>query len=404
MSEEKTPEELLNGTQDVTPVTPTSDMIFGIETIEDIFDILAQYPEFDEWEQFGNVTVKSEGNYLLFNYNAQATYQGDWNAFERMSRGLIIDKYNLEIRARPFDKFFNWGEHGWTSDARVDYAMQKMDGSLGVCWYDPEKETWRITTRGSFDSEQAKWATVYLHRQYGMFIDDNFSLDHTFLFEIIYPQNRVVVNYGGFQGLVLIGARINNTGDYYDDAMLEAFAGTILCPTPRILDFLSIDNILDALKHIQGVKTEGFVTVHGDGTRWKFKGEDYLRIHKVVSTFSLKNVVKALGEGTFRQWLTGIPDEFLGEIKAMAKAITARVDGIEADVDRAIAMLTVQLDYLHAEAKDRRKIFAQNVKAYYPELAPYLFRKLDGKLDREFILKKHDFSDLENKDDAKSES
>ena len=43
--------------------------------------------------------------------------------------------------ARPFDKFFNWGEGSWrnggrTTTADISFVTEKYDGSLGILYYD----------------------------------------------------------------------------------------------------------------------------------------------------------------------------------------------------------------------------------------------------------------------------
>lgn len=70
---------------------------------------------FTDWQRYGNVTVRRKDDLLIFNYNTMAQYEGRWNFFERVSRGLIINHQTGEIVARAFDKFFNWGEGGRTS-------------------------------------------------------------------------------------------------------------------------------------------------------------------------------------------------------------------------------------------------------------------------------------------------
>jgi hypothetical protein len=68
--------------------------------------------------------------------------------------------------ARPFDKFFNWGEGGRTTDASVIAASGKLDGSLGIgyVW----RDRWPGATRGRFDGDQAAWATAFLDRHYDL--------------------------------------------------------------------------------------------------------------------------------------------------------------------------------------------------------------------------------------------
>ncbi|HRF99146.1 MAG TPA: hypothetical protein PLZ51_28235, partial [Aggregatilineales bacterium] len=74
----------------------------------------------------------------------------------------------------------------------------KMDGSLGILYR--WQGAYYIATRGNFDSDQAIWATIFLRTHYDL---HNLADEYTLLFEIIYPDNRIVVNYGQRQDLVL---------------------------------------------------------------------------------------------------------------------------------------------------------------------------------------------------------
>lgn len=370
-------------------------IVTDIKTIDDILYLLEHHPYFDNWSQYGHVNTKTEGDYILFNYSAEAQYAGNWNVFERMSRGLIIDKKRLKVMARPFDKFFNWNERGMSTDSPIEYVMEKMDGSLGICWFDPHFEyagttgNWRITTRGSFDSEQAQWATEFLHANYGhrlQVMENGF----THLFEIIYPENRIVVDYGKTADLFLLAVRDNVHGAYINyGVLIENVAKSIGCKSAKLRQDIvqgGLPILFLAISGIKGVEKEGFVTVHRDGTRWKFKGEDYVRIHKVISSFSFKHTLEAIAAGTFEQWIESIPDEFLGDIRQWEHAIRDEFKRIK---------LQINEKFWKVEPIKTRKLFAEAVIDNYPDIAPFLFRKLDGKLTDEFIYQKHDFSHLE---------
>lgn len=62
---------------------------------------------FTEWDKYGHVYTKEKDDLILFNYKPEAQFEGAWNFFERVSRGLIISRETGKIVARPFDKFFN---------------------------------------------------------------------------------------------------------------------------------------------------------------------------------------------------------------------------------------------------------------------------------------------------------
>lgn len=357
----------------------------------DILDILSVNRDFDNWSRYGHVNTKTEGNYILFNYSAQAQYEGRWNEFEIMSRGLIIDKRQLIIMARPFDKFFNFGEGGRRTDSRIEHVMEKMDGSLGICWFDPLINDWRITTRGSFDSDQAQWATEFLHTKYGHRLD---FLNHwnTYLFEIIYPKNRIVVDYGNKADLFLLAIRDRETGEYVEKWDIRASAKYIGCPAVKFRDDIANNQdamliLYKAISEIKGVEKEGFVTIHKDGSRWKFKGADYLRIHKVISSFSFKHTLEAIAKGAFDEWIESIPDEFLGDIRQWKVLI-------EDEYQRVLERCYIAFNEVEKLAS--RKEQAQFILQHYKDVSHFVFRMLDDKFETNSIYKKYDFSHLES--------
>src|SRR5262249_36061422 len=119
-------------------------------------------------------------------------------------RGLITDEAGT-IVARPFQKFFHLAQMETLPDEPFE-VYEKLDGSLGILYWLGEKPY--MATRGQFDSRQAQVATRLLQRY------DLPALDRrlTYLFEIIYPENRVVVNYGDRRELVLLAVIETATG------------------------------------------------------------------------------------------------------------------------------------------------------------------------------------------------
>jgi RNA ligase len=319
---------------------------------------------FDNWKQYGEVTVAADGDLLIFNYNPKAQYEGRWNFFERISRGLIVNRRTGEIVARPFDKFFNWFEGGRKASGHMVTITEKMDGSLGILYR--LNGEYRIATRGAFHSEQAEWATKFLK--------DNFDLSDlptelTLLFEIVYPENRVVVNYHGLATLILLAARNRLTGEYLpffpDVYELGQRYGFTL---PKVYTFNNVTEILERLGAIP-VDDEGYVVEFSDGERFKFKGDRYLELHRLISGLSFKHTLEAMASGGVDYIVAQIPDEFLVQFKEWVHEIEDTVADIKA---------RAQLAFDQAP-KATRKDFALWVLAEHKDIAPYLFAMFDGK-------------------------
>lgn len=341
-------------------------MINEITTIEDIQNLVRE--GFTDWKQFGDVSVKRKDNLLIFNYQSLAI---NWNFFERVSRGLIVDTDTGEIVARPFDKFFNWGENGQKTKGDIVHVSEKMDGSLGILYR--RNGEYKIATRGSFDSEQAQWATKYLNAHYDLtLLPDNWTL----LFEIVYPENRIVVDYSGREDLVLLAIRERHTGRELSPSMVKAVASIYRFNLPKTYSFSEVADLIQSTKSLSG-NEEGYVVLFSDGTRWKFKGERYLELHRLVSGLTFQNALKAVENGSIDQILSVVPDEFLVEVKEWIAMIQARIDKVNGDVQEA---------YYDAP-KETRKEYALWVKNRVPHLQAYMFAKLDGKDIRPIIFK-----------------
>ena len=189
---------------------------------------------------------------------------------------------------------------------------------------------------------------------------------HTVLFEIIYPENRIVVDYGEMENLVLRGAVHTATGGSlaprqvgWPGPVVETFAyptfGAALAAPPR-------DN------------REGLV-VHAlaSGERVKLKYEEYLRLHRIVTGLTARTVWEAIVAGdTVAQICEPLPDEFQPWARAVAERLAAEVDAAAAEVERAFAQILADLPDGHT-----RKDFAL-VAARHP-LRGLLFARLDGK-------------------------
>ncbi len=252
-----------------------------IKSINDIQQLLVQ--GFDDWRNLGYISVRDRGDLRIFNYTARAQFEARWNFLELISRGLIFNAETGEVVARPFDKFFNWGEGKRFSSSPVKTVTEKMDGSLGILYR--ENGDYRIATRGSFESDQSVWATEFLKR-YNL---SGLSEDITLLFEIIYPDNRIVVDYQGREDLVLLAVRNRFTGNYYSWSAVQNFARAFGFNIPIIYQFETPEKIISHTKTLNA-NSEGWIVEFEDGQRFKFKGEEYRKLHKLISGLNFKRM------------------------------------------------------------------------------------------------------------------
>jgi len=148
-----------------------------------------------------------------------------------------------------------------------------MDGSLGVVYN--WRDNWFIATRGSFDSEQSRWATEFMRANI------NTKALHpttTYCVEVIYPENRIVVAYTTPQLCLLSGYEVD--GRELTPQESNKVAAEAKFTRPTLYEFDTIDAMLAQAKVLDG-SHEGFVVRLHTGDRLKIKGDEYIRLHRV---------------------------------------------------------------------------------------------------------------------------
>jgi RNA ligase len=303
----------------------------------------------------------------IYNYSRSCQYGGQWNEITLNCRGLVLDNEGNVI-AKPFPKFFNYEEHT-ADEIPNEYfdVYEKMDGSLGICFhYDGE---WYVATRGSFTSEQAVKGKEMLDK-----LNTKFGLipGYTYLFEIIYPENRIVVDYGGVEKLVVLGCYNNETGKEGNiyEMVNEGFE--------VVTKYNTFGEGFDELKREISNSKEGYVIRFKGGMRMKIKGDEYVRLHRILTNFSTTDIWELLRTGgNMDEFLERVPDEFDMWVKETIRDLVVRYENIEKDYAEIFSNLKKQnLD---------RKDFATKVLHY--RHSSVLFSMLDGKSYEDTIWK-----------------
>lgn len=254
-------------------------------------------------QKYLSVQKHPEADLLIFNYTQKCQFERFWIEETMMARGLITDLEG-NIKARPFKKFFNLSEHTG-EDSKLPVlpveefkVYEKLDGSLGILYH--TEHGFFIATRGSFTSEQAIKANQILQQKYQKFY---FHPMYTHLFEIIYKANKIVVDYGDLEDLVLLAVIDTESGEEID---LESFK-------EEFLVVKKYDGITDLsnLQLLAEDNREGFVVRFKSGVRVKVKFEEYVRLHRLVTGVNAKRIWEHLRDGlSLDELMDRVPDEF----------------------------------------------------------------------------------------------
>lgn len=320
----------------------------------------------DGWVRF---QTNEDNTLSIYNYTESAQYKRYWTDVTLNCRGLILDNY-LNVVARPWKKFFNFGERPllFSTDDPVE-VTDKKDGSLGILYQHPMTGDWKIATRGSFLSDQAIHATAVWNDKYSHIVVPNDGL--TVLFEIIYPENRIVLEYD-FDDLVLLGSVHNKYGWYYGP---KETAGMINWPGP-VTEVFEYKTTNDCFK-VYRKNAEGLVIRCGS-EMVKMKQEDYVALHKLVTGLNERAVWERLKSGETRDSIcSSLPDEFHGFVDKVANELEAKFNEIHisSHVDYC-GILNKMPSHMSMESRTWRKKFAgYAVKTKYPSL---VFNFLDN--------------------------
>lgn len=240
---------------------------------------------------------------IIWNYTQFTQYEAKWDDITLNCRGLVTDTEG-NIIAKGFKKFFNYEEKKTIIPENGNMCMvyDKLDGSyIQLFFY---RGTWIINSKGSFYSDQVEWAKEVIETRYS----DYKKLDplFTYCFELIYPENRIVVDYEGKKDLILIGCFKKGIEDNIQFLKMERELGFNICkPTLSVFSY-------DKLKNCPNINREGFVVLFPNGERCKIKFEEYLRLHRIVTNTTSYDIWECLRSGgNFDEILDRVPDEFM---------------------------------------------------------------------------------------------
>lgn len=362
-------------------------------------DILPNRGELTEMLDQGYVRQQVHPTEPLFilNYTEKAMWEHKWNDTTRTCRGLIINSETYEVVARPFAKFFNYGEISSLNDlvdledniALTDIVTvtDKMDGSLGIKYWAPRAKQWCIATRGSFTSDQALHATAKLQELLTGEWAKNFEQYFTELYEIVYPENRIVLDYGQLDSLVYLACVAIDTGQVLPaDEMEEDWAYSQGFGCTRIFGEMTF---AEALAMPPRPNAEGIVVTNQAGTfLLKIKQEDYVRLHRIISGLSVKSVWEMMRDDLDKDDIKrDLPEEFWPWVDETYDELAAQFCSVRYGVQITHQQIMGEVtDFYHdKDSRTMRKEYAQRASKF-----PYkglLFKMLDNRNVDDVVIK-----------------
>jgi RNA ligase len=328
-------------------------------------------------EEYHKGTVNIKSQYIdgyelqLFNYFSPKIYEFGWNKYNILARGLVLCPELKEIVAIPYPKFFNMFELEQFNKDYFDNTIKndnfdfsfKEDGSLGIIYHFRNK--WYINTRGSFNSEQSIRMQPIINDIFNHEINNELKDKvNTLLCEIIYPENRIVMDYGDFDGIKLISYYDNDGYEHLVDNGILPETKLVKIPDDKLKEYdhkikYSMhssklhNNINDCIKWINNVfdnipsgkVMEGYVIRFSNGVRVKIKSDEYFKLHKIVSNLTDKCVFEIfkdnfteifnnnyLVDDIINNYFPLVPEEYVTDIRLMIERIISNFSDIFGDI------------------------------------------------------------------------
>jgi RNA ligase len=178
----------------------------------------------------------------------------------------------------------------------------------------------------------------------------------TYLVEIIYPENRIVVDYGDREDLVLLAVVDTETG-------LDLPLPEIGLPLAQCYDGIAD---VAALLTLAGENQEGFVVRFRSGLRVKLKFPEYVRLHRLLTAVTPRFIWEQLRAGAgIDDLVQNVPEAFASWVQATASKLAVAYAAVETEC---------RADF--RDEGDRRRTAEHFKTCRYPAV---LFRMLDGK-------------------------
>jgi len=212
-----------------------------------------------------------------------------------LSDDMVVDTDKLilgetKILAAPFFRFFNYGD---PAASKINWntakVVEKLDGSLCICYFDDIANQWHIATRSvpeaniplsypcfTFRTLFEKALNETLGVDFKTFVS-SLSKNRTYCFELTSPYNRIVVSYKDCR-ISLLGVRDNLTLEELNVSNVPECKDV---PKPKEYSISNIDDIVSFVNGQNPSEFEGVVIVDNNFNRIKVKSLNYVLANRV---------------------------------------------------------------------------------------------------------------------------
>lgn len=201
-------------------------------------------------------------------------------------------------------------------------------------------------------------------------------------------QNRIVVNYGDYEGLILLSAFDTKSGIEISRTELEKLEGE----WELVREYKTGDKDYTILKDMISNDSEGFVIRFRDGFRMKIKGEEYIRLHRIITNVSTRDVWEYLKENKpFDELLDKVPDEFYTWVKDTKESLENQFNEIKLKVEKEFRILVNKKEYAE-KIKDNpiKHLLFKRLDSYSQEMDEIIWDMIYPEYSKPFKIKTDD--------------
>ncbi len=288
------------------------------------------------------------------------------------ARGLILRKDTNAIVAKGFTKFFNAKEtHSCLKklNPKTVRYLDKLDGSLIKLYWDEEQNRFRFGTNNSFDTKQCRIHNTDI-AFYDLIMDTEAKLidlealdrEYTYLFELIHPSNKVVIDYNGEKKFTFLGAVHIPTLKERDERSREELGLPKEIGTPKEYHFNSVEEAIDYMNKSTD-NIEGCIAVDDQSNRVKIKTLKYVNLcHLQKAKPNKTDLLQIVTRGETSEILAYYP-ELEADLRACHKAFTIVLDKLWLDFCRLQKEMKEEMGYKCGQDLTQKEVL-QIVKTY----------------------------------------
>ena len=213
-----------------------------------------------------------------------------WNQANKHLRSSLWNEMGVLISA-GMPKFTNWGENPDNfpvpKSLKDCHVVEKVDGSLLIVT--KYKGQFILRTRGTVDAHKLDngHELEIFERDYlpKLKLDGLDTVNKSYLFEWVSPEQRIILNYGDQPEWFLVGAVYHDNYTLETQEDLNRIAEACGLKRPVSYDFPSVE---DLMKNVEAWKgKEGVVIYDASGQNlWKAKSLWYLNLHRMKESLA----------------------------------------------------------------------------------------------------------------------